>query len=154
MATHQPGDTGTAIHRSIASVGTTSGSAALTAPVGSFKSGQVGQVITGTGIPASTTISAVVADGSGATMSANATATGTITATLGNGDGFMVVTGEPMHKTNDTAITGTGYESPFHVVGATGASAVTRGTVDTRNATNVGAATGPDTEAPRVWEPA
>jgi len=152
MATHQPTDTGVALNRSIAGVGTTSGAATITAPAGSFSATDVGRGITGTGIPASTTILSVQS-GTAATMSANATATGTITASMGGGDGFMSFTGEPRHKTNDTAITGTGYESPFHVVGATGASAVTRATVDTRNATNVGAVTGPDTEAPRVYEP-
>lgn len=40
---------------------------------------------------------------------------------------------------------------PGAVLGATHAAAIGRPTVDTRNATNVGAPTGPDTEAPREW---
>lgn len=151
MATHQPTDTGVAVNRAIAGVVTTNTSAAITGPAGSFSSGDAGRAITGTGIPGGTTILSVT-DATHATLSANATASGTITATLGGGDGFMIVSGEPRHKTNDTAITGTGYESPFHIPGTTGGTAVTRSTVDTRNATNVGAASGPDTEAPRVYE--
>lgn len=68
--------------RTVASVGTTSASAAITGPAGSFSKSDVGRPISGTGIPASTTISAV-ASGTAATLSANATATGTITATIG-----------------------------------------------------------------------
>jgi hypothetical protein len=62
----------------------TSASAALTAPAGTFQSGDVGRTITGTGIPASTTITAV-ASATAATMSANATSSGAITAVLGAG---------------------------------------------------------------------
>lgn len=65
--------------RSIASVATTSGSANLTAPAGSFSKNDVGRKITGTGIPAGATLSAVASD-TAATLSANATASGTITA--------------------------------------------------------------------------
>lgn len=69
--------------RTITGVGTTSGSAALTAPAGTFHVPEdVGRTITGTGIPAGATILAV-ASATAATLSANATATGTITATLG-----------------------------------------------------------------------
>lgn len=68
--------------RTVASVGTTNASAALTAPAGSFDQGDVGRKITGTGIPANATLIAVTATGNGATLSANATATGTITASL------------------------------------------------------------------------
>lgn len=71
--------------RTVATVGTTSGSAAITGPAGSFHVGaDVGRPISGTGIPAATTILSV-ASATAATMSANATATGTITATLGAG---------------------------------------------------------------------
>ena len=45
------------------SVGTTSGSAALTAAAGSFKPADVGGTITGIGIPAGATITAVTGDG-------------------------------------------------------------------------------------------
>jgi hypothetical protein len=69
--------------RTVASVGTTSASAAITAPAGSFASGDAGRSITGTGIPAGATISAVTSD-TAATLSANAIATGTITATIGS----------------------------------------------------------------------
>lgn len=68
--------------RTVASVGTTSGSAAVTGPAGSFSKSDVGRPISGTGIPAAATLSAV-ASGTAATLSANATATGTITATVG-----------------------------------------------------------------------
>ena len=68
--------------RTVASVGTTSGSAAITGPAGSFSKSDVGRPISGTGIPAAATLSAV-ASGTAATLSANATATGTITATIG-----------------------------------------------------------------------
>jgi hypothetical protein len=64
-----------------ATVGTTNTSAAITGAAGTFDSTDVGRSITGTGIPASTTISAV-ASGTAATLSANATATGSITATF------------------------------------------------------------------------
>lgn len=67
--------------RTVASVGTTNTSAAITGPAGSFNKGDAGRPITGTGIPASTTILSVTS-GTAATLSANATATGTITATL------------------------------------------------------------------------
>lgn len=68
--------------RPVASVGTTNASAALTGPAGSFTKADVGRPISGTGIPANATVSAV-ASGTAATLSANATATGTITATIG-----------------------------------------------------------------------
>lgn len=66
-----------------ASVTTTSGSAAITASAGTFSQEDVGRTITGTGIPAGATVSAVTS-GTAATLSANATASGTVTATLGN----------------------------------------------------------------------
>lgn len=68
--------------RTVASVGTTSASAAITGPAGSFSKSDIGRSISGTGIPAAATISAV-ASATAATISANATATGTITATIG-----------------------------------------------------------------------
>lgn len=54
-------------------------------------------------------------------------------------------------KTNDKTVTGTGVEGPGAIPGGTIADGQVRGTVDTRNATNVGAPGGLDTEAPRVW---
>lgn len=68
--------------RTIASVVTTSGSAAITAPANSFNEEDAGRLITGTGIPAAATILSV-ASGTAATLSANASASGTITATVG-----------------------------------------------------------------------
>ena len=55
------------------SVGTTNASTALTAAAGSFKPADVGGTITGIGIPAGATITAVTGTGSGATLSAAAT---------------------------------------------------------------------------------
>lgn len=69
--------------RTVASVGTTSASTALTGPAGSFSKSDVGRPISGTGIPAGATI-ASVSSGTSAALSANATATGTITATIGS----------------------------------------------------------------------
>jgi hypothetical protein len=78
-----PNTTGSSSYvRTAASVGTTSGSAALTGPANTFHARDVGAAITGTGIPANATITAV-ASGTAATLSANASATGTITATIG-----------------------------------------------------------------------
>ena len=68
--------------RTIASVVTTSGSAAITAPANSFNEEDAGRLITGTGIPAAATLLSVTS-GTAATLSANATASGTITATVG-----------------------------------------------------------------------
>lgn len=68
--------------RTIASVGTTNTSTAITAPAGSFHEEDAGRTITGTGIPAAATIASVTSD-TAATLSAAATATGTITATVG-----------------------------------------------------------------------
>lgn len=62
------------------SVTKTSGSANLTA--GTFVQADVGAAITGTGIPASTTILSIGGGGTTAVMSANATSSGTITATI------------------------------------------------------------------------
>ena len=68
--------------RTVASFGTTSGSATVTAPAGTFSSDDVGVSVSATGVPAGATIASVQSD-TGATLSANATATGTVTATLG-----------------------------------------------------------------------
>lgn len=68
--------------------------------------------------------------------------------------GILTDTAQPgfSRKTNSTATTGTGTETPFSVPGATIANQVTRGTVDTVNAGYVGApGGGPDPEAPRQW---
>lgn len=68
-------------------VGTTNASAALTAPAGTFDTvNDVGRAITGAGIPAGTTLTAV-ASAVAATMSANATATNAaVAAMLGERD--------------------------------------------------------------------
>lgn len=68
-------------------------------------------------------------------------------------DGFMTFTGEPRHKTNGATAGAAGVETPFPVLGGTIADQITRTTIDTRNATNVGAATGPDAVAALVYEP-
>lgn len=68
--------------RTIPNVATTSTSTAITAPAGSFHEEDVGRTISGTGIPAGTTIASVTSD-TAATLSAAATAIGTITATVG-----------------------------------------------------------------------
>lgn len=69
--------------RTVASVGTTATSTALTAPAGSFNEEDAGRLITGTGIPASVTLAtAGASNGAAATLSVAATATGTIAATL------------------------------------------------------------------------
>lgn len=65
-----------------ATVSRTSASAAVTAAAGTFSSEDVGRTVTGTGIPAGTTISAV-ASGTAATLSANATTTTNGAVTLG-----------------------------------------------------------------------
>lgn len=56
-------------------------------------------------------------------------------------------------RTNAKTAGAAGVETPFGVLGGTIADQITRAVIDTRNQTNVGAASGPDTEAPRVWEP-
>ena len=68
--------------RTITGVGTTLGAATVTAPANSFHEEDTGRTVTGTGIPANTTIASVQSP-TGATLSANATATGTVTVTLG-----------------------------------------------------------------------
>lgn len=68
--------------RTVAGVGTTNSSTALTGAAGTFNKGDVGRPVSGTGIPAGATI-ASVASGTSAALSANATATGTISLTFG-----------------------------------------------------------------------
>ncbi len=68
--------------RVVAGVGTTSASAAITGPAGSFNLTDAGRRISGTGIPAGATLLSV-ASATAATLSANATATGTVAATIG-----------------------------------------------------------------------
>ncbi len=63
-------------------VTTTLSSTAVTAPAGTFHEEDAGRTITGAGIPAGATLSAVTSDAA-ATLSAAATAAGTVTATLG-----------------------------------------------------------------------
>lgn len=70
--------------RTVADVGTTLNSAALTGPAGAFHEEDVGRTITHANLPAGTTITAVASD-TAATASANATVTGTASATLGLG---------------------------------------------------------------------
>lgn len=71
----------------IAGVGTTNTSTALTAPAGSFSEEDLGRTITGAGIPAGATLVApIAANGSAATLSAAATATASVTVTIGPGD--------------------------------------------------------------------
>lgn len=67
--------------RTVAGVGTTNSSTALTGAAGTFNKGDVGRKVTGTGVPANATITAV-ASGTAATLSAAATATGTISLTF------------------------------------------------------------------------
>lgn len=69
------------VSRTVALVTTTISSATITTTTPAFLSGDVGQPITGAGIPASTTILAVISPTT-ATLSANATATGTVTVTI------------------------------------------------------------------------
>jgi hypothetical protein len=71
-------------YRTVTDGVTTTGSTAITSATAAFKDSDVGFPITGTGIPAGTTLAAVNADGMGATLSANATVTGTaVTFTIG-----------------------------------------------------------------------
>lgn len=60
----------------------TNGQATVTAPAGSFNEEDAGRPISGTGIPASTTLLTITSD-TAATLSANATATGAAAATIG-----------------------------------------------------------------------
>ena len=70
-------------YRTVTDGVTTSGSASITSATASFNASDIGNPISGTGIPSGTTISAV-ASATAATLSANASATGTgVTFTLG-----------------------------------------------------------------------
>ncbi len=69
-----------------ATIGTTNASAAITGAAGTFHEEDAGRAITGTGIPASTTILSVQSD-TAATLSANANATGSPTATFAGAAG-------------------------------------------------------------------
>lgn len=69
-----------------ATIGTTSGSAAITGAAGTFHEEDAGRTITGTGIPGGATILSVQSD-TAATLSANASATGSPTATFGGAGG-------------------------------------------------------------------
>jgi hypothetical protein len=70
-------------YRTVADGVTTSGSTAITSATMSFRADDVGKPITGTGIPAATTIASVTST-TAAALSANATATGTgVTFNLG-----------------------------------------------------------------------
>lgn len=69
-------------------ISTTSGDATITGAAGTFSSSDVGQTITGTGIPADTTILSFTSD-TEVEMSANASATGaSVAATLGATTGW------------------------------------------------------------------
>ena len=68
--------------RSVSALTKTSGSAAVTAAAGTFSQEDVGRTVTGTGVPAGTTILSVQS-GTAATLSANATASNTASAALG-----------------------------------------------------------------------
>jgi hypothetical protein len=61
---------------------TTATSTAITAPAGTFAEEDAGRAITGPGIPAGATLSAVTSD-TAATLSAAATASATVTAAVG-----------------------------------------------------------------------
>lgn len=72
----------TSERRTVAGVNTTAASTAVTAPADSFNEEDAGRPISGTGIPADTTLASVTSP-TAATLSAAATAIGTITATIG-----------------------------------------------------------------------
>lgn len=66
---------------------TTSGQAGVTAASGTFNAEDVNRVVTATGIPAGTTLSAVASD-TAATLSANATASGSRSVVIGTEGGL------------------------------------------------------------------
>lgn len=74
-------------------VGRTATSTALTGAAGTFNRGDVGRAITGTGIPAGATITAV-ASGTAATLSAAATTTATGAVTVGGAGPAALVAAE------------------------------------------------------------
>ena len=118
-----------------ATVGRTSGSAALTGAAGTFQKGDVGKPITATGIPAGATISAV-ASATAATLSANATSTTNGAATIGGNT--------QTDQNNAAQVTGFFGWSPESDAEAESYSvaAVNAGTVDP------GRVTGPNVAAP------
>lgn len=67
---------------SVPSSTTTSGSPTVAAAIGAFNGIAIGQVVTGTGIPAGTRVIARSANGSSITLSQNASAAGTVTLTF------------------------------------------------------------------------
>lgn len=77
----------TSYARTIA-IATTTGSAAITGAGGQFDKSDVGRKISGAGIPANATVSAV-ASATAATLSANATATGSPVAATVAADGLV-----------------------------------------------------------------
>lgn len=70
-----------------------------TAAAGTFNQGDVGLTITGTGIPAATTVTAVTADGTGLTLSQAATASAAINNIALAGGGQVAVAGVSMATT-------------------------------------------------------
>jgi hypothetical protein len=80
-ATETEFDSANTVTTRTAQVTTTSASTAITAPAGTFAAADVGQAISGTGIPAGATIAARTSDTT-ATLSVAATASGTVTATI------------------------------------------------------------------------
>jgi hypothetical protein len=78
----------------VADGATTSGNKNLTSASGSFRQSDIGSVVTGTGIAASTKIVTVTADGTAATTDTNSTATGTaIALTIAAGSNKLVIAG-------------------------------------------------------------
>ena len=115
----------------------TSGSANVTA-VTSMTHVAVGQTITGTGIPGSTTITAI--SGKSFTMSNNATATGTPTITTSFGGVATVTTSKPHNLDAGETITIKGTGTSFDT--AVGAKVTVDSVVDANNFTFTTTATG------------
>lgn len=78
--------------RTVAGVGTTSSSTAITFTSGTIQPSDVGRSITGTGIPAGATLATRTSATAG-TLSANASATGTVSVVLGAGPVGLGFTG-------------------------------------------------------------
>jgi hypothetical protein len=127
-----------------ATVGRTSGSAALTGAAGTFQRSDVGKAISGTGIPAGATITAV-ASATAATLSANATTTTSGAATIGlvSGTGTTVgaATAEQAAAAQKVGFFGFSPESDAEA-DSYSVAAVNAGTVDP------GRVTSPNSEAP------
>jgi hypothetical protein len=82
--------------RTVTDGATTSGNKTVTSVTAAFSASDVGSAISGTGIPAATTI-ASVESATSVTTSANSTATATgLTLTIGSAGSLMVVAGSPM----------------------------------------------------------